>query len=296
MTLRSPTKRTVLVIAASVALMLTVLVFALQQRHDSLVELLSSAQSGDTIELAPGTYQGPVVIDRPVHLVGGPGVLLTSTRDEPVLLITKTSGVTIESITIDGGRNGIEVRDSVQVQLNDITIRNADWHGILIDDSEVDINGCDLSGFANPMAQGIEYRNADGRGHSTVRGCHIHGPVFEGLVAHVSNVTFANNTVTGATERGISVTEMSTGWIDQNTVTDSAGAAYFCGDMSVCNLTGNDAMGIVGNADGRRSGAGHAVVVHYHSHAFIDGLTTDDLLGDPVLVMFDSHLSDEPLE
>lgn len=261
---------------------------------DSLLDVISSVPAGSVVHLGAGSYVGPLVIDRSIELVGEPGVVVTGPPDTPVILI-ESNDVTVRDLVVDGGHSGIHVVDSLNVVLDGIEVRGAQWHGILVDDSSVVVTDCLISGLEAALAQGFEIRNADGRPESLVQGCRIEGPVYEGLVAHVSHVRFVDNVVIGSQERGLYITEMSDGRMEGNTVANSQGAAYFCGDMSHCSVVDNVADGIGGSEQVYTSGGGHGLVVHYHSRAFVEDLTVIDLAGEPVMVMVESELAPESL-
>ena len=245
-----------------------------------------------TINLAPGRYEGPIVISKPVSLVGAPGVVIVGPDDQPVVTVIDTTGVTIRDLRIEGGSDGILVRRSEGVSIREVTVEQSLWHGIVAQDSEVHIASCEVLGLRAPMPQGVEIINSDARPPSSVTDCRVHGPVFEGIVSHVSHVTFEGNTVTGATARGVVITEMSDGLMQGNVVSESAGNAYFCGDMSFCAVVDNRAIDISQGAD-HRSAQGHGLVVHFHSHAYVSGLDVDGLDGDIALLMLESGFLDE---
>ncbi len=261
---------------------------------ESLMDVISSAPAGSVVRIPAGVHVGPIVIDQPIQLLGEPGAVIEAPPGSPVILI-ESDDVTIRDVTLLGGRSGIRVVDAENVVLDGVEVRGAQWHGILADDSHVVVTDCRISGLLAELSQGFEIRNSDGRTASRVEGCHIEGPVFEGLVAHVSHVTFVDNVVTGSLERGLVITEMSDGRMQGNTVEDAYGAAYFCGDMSRCSVVDNAVDGMREAEVGHASGGGHGLVVHYHSLAFVDGLTVNDVTGEPVMLMFDSELAAESL-
>jgi len=261
---------------------------------DSLSDVISSVPAGSVVHLEAGTHVGPFVIDRPIELVGEAGAIVSGPPDTPAVVI-KSDEVTVRDLVVSGGYSGIHVVDSEGVVLDRVEVRGAQWHGILVDDSSVVVTDCHIWGLEAGLSQGFEIRNADGRPGSLVQGCRIEGPLYEGLVAHVSHVSFIDNVVTGSRERGLSVTEMSDGRMEGNTVTNSQGTAYFCGDMSHCSVVDNMADGIAGSRRGNKSGGGHGVVVHTMSVAFVDGLTWNDLAGDPLVVMLESEIVGESL-
>lgn len=250
---------------------------------------LSSAEPGAVLELAPGRHQGPITIDKPLTLIGADGAILEAPDDGPVVTIEDATGVTLRDLYVAGGQTGILVRRAEDVRLEGVTVEQSLWHGILVQDSEIHVTQCHISGLRAETPQGIEIINSDGRPASTVKDCTVEGPVFEGIVAHVSHVTFEDNLVIGATERGIVITEMSDGSMERNQVIDSRGSAYFCGDMSNCSVVDNRAEGISAGR-GHASARGHGVVVHYHSHAFVVGLDGLDVSGEQLVLMLGSRL------
>ena len=84
--------------------------------------------------------------------------------------------------------------------------------------------------------------------------------------------------------------------MEGNTVRDAVGSAYFCGDMSQCSVVDNQANGVADAQDGWKSSAGHGLVVHFHSQAFVQGSEFTDVAGEEVLLMIDSGLLAEPIE
>jgi nitrous oxidase accessory protein NosD len=253
---------------------------------------IASAEPGAVLELGAQSYSGPILIDKAITLVGRQGTVIDSSDGAPAIMIDGANGVSLKSLLIRGGDSGILVRHSEDVTIEDVSVEQALWHGILAQDSQLTVSGCRVSGLRAPMPQGIEIINSDSRPPSFVTGCRIEGPVFEGLAAHVSHVTFADNVVVGATQRGVVITEMSDGLMEGNTVSESGGTAYFCGDMSNCSIVDNTADGI-GVGDDRLSAMGHGVVVHYYANAFVTGLEFDGLSGQDVLPMLGGKLVDE---
>ena len=260
---------------------------------DDLAAAIAAAEPGAVLELARERYSGPIVIDKSLTLIGVEGAVIEAPDDVPGITVLDTSEVTLRGLRIEGGSSGILVRRSLAVVIDEVTVEAALWHGILAQDSEVAISQCLITGLRAPTPQGIEIINSDRRPPSLVRGCRIEGPVFEGVVAHVSHVTFEDNEVVGSTERGIIITEMSDGRMEGNRVVDAQGSAYFCGDMSNCSIVNNVVDGIAPGQE-HRSAQGHGVVVHYHSSAYVDGLDASGVQGELVLLMLGSALLDKP--
>ncbi len=259
-----------------------------------LAAAVAAAPAGSVLRAMPGHHAGPVVIDRPVTIVFEPGATVVAANEGIGIEIVETDGVTLDGATVTGGKHGIVVRHSTAVRFHDATAIDAGYHGIFVQNSEVTVAGCRIAGLTSPMAQGLEITNSDGRPASTVRGCRVTGPAHEGIVAHVSKVTFADNVVTGTTERGVSITEMSQGRALRNVVRDSSGTAYWCGDMSMCTFLDNRATGVEASTPGFRSSEGHGLVVQFHSHAVIGGFEATDFTGRAVLEMTGSVTTPAP--
>ena len=257
---------------------------------------IAVARPGTTLMLAGNEFQGPIVIDKPLRLIGSQGTVIVGSPDSPAVTIKHTEDVTLSNLSIRGGDSGVFIRSSVGVVLEGIRITESQWHGVFAHDAEVEITDCEISGLRAAKPQGIEIINSDSRPASVVSGCRIEGPVFEGIVAHVSKVTFEDNIVIGAAPRGIVITEMSVGTMIGNRVIDGSGSALFCGDMSRCSIIDNDIQRISAVPGGYRSAMGHGLVVHFHSTAYVEGLQVSDIDGDTLLVMLGSQLSRDPID
>lgn len=68
-------------------------------RPENLQALINDSLPGATITLEPGTYQGPVVIDRPLTLTGKPGAIIDGGGHGNIILI-KASDVTVERLEL----------------------------------------------------------------------------------------------------------------------------------------------------------------------------------------------------
>jgi nitrous oxidase accessory protein len=87
----------------------------------SLQGAVDAAAPGSILEVAPGTYDGDLFIDRPLHLVGKGRPLLRGSGSGSVVLI-RADGVTMEGFEIDGRGGGDLGRDSAGIH---IAARNA---------------------------------------------------------------------------------------------------------------------------------------------------------------------------
>ena len=261
---------------------------------DDLQAMLDAAPEGSVLLLQPGRHVGGVRIDRSVTLKGLPGTSIVAANDVPAVVSVAADGTVIEDVRLHGGSSGVIVRESEGVILRDITVTDADLHGIEVVDAAADISDVAVSRLVHPMAQGIEVRNSDGRPDTVVAGSTVDGGQ-EGLVSHVSEVVFRDNRITSTTMRAIAVTEMSDGLVEDNTVQDVTGAGLYCGDMSRCDFSGN-AVTEVEPGSGGLSTDGWGLVVTFHAVAS----TSDDRLSGEAgstLTSIGGHLNDDsPLD
>ena len=160
-------------------------------------------------------------------------------------------------------------------------------HGVEVSDGSVTVTGCVIE-LEGEYAQGIEVRNSTGRRRSIIQGCRVSGGR-EGLLTHVARAEFVGNEVSGASLRGIAVTEMSEGLVANNDVHDVAGAALYCGDMSHCEFRDNDVREVGAAPEAGRSAGGYGAVAWYFSRIRLIGNTFGGLEApDPVRVTLGS--------
>ncbi|MGE5816065.1 MAG: nitrous oxide reductase family maturation protein NosD [Acidobacteriota bacterium] len=94
-------------------------------RVSPLQARIDAATPGSTVEVAPGTYDGDLFIDRPVHLVGKGRPLLRGSGVGSVVLV-RADGVTVEGLDIDGRGGGDLGRDAsgVHVAAHNAVVRD----------------------------------------------------------------------------------------------------------------------------------------------------------------------------
>lgn len=120
-----------------------------------------------------------------------------------------------------------------------------------------------------PYGQGIDISYAADVEMSEVQGCTVRGGQ-EGIVTHSAHAMLRENRVSGTALRGISMTEMSMGQIQDNEVADAVGVGILCGDHSECEIRGNRVADIrpdPASADPSRHGVG--ILAHYGAHAVV---------------------------
>lgn len=230
----------------------------------------------ERIRVLPGTSVTELAARHP-----GAELVLTPGRHAPFELWAPATVRAEPGAEVVGGDTGVLVRETDGVVLDGLVVRGAELHGIEVVDASAAITGCVIGGLRSPYAQGIEVRNTNTRPRSTIEGCTVTGGQ-EGIVSHVSRVEVRGNTVSGTTMRAIAVTEMSEGLVEGNVVRDVAGVGLFCGDMSHCELRGNDVAGVADGGNGSLSHSGHAISAAYYSTIRARGNDLSATAAEPV--------------
>jgi len=246
----------------------------------ALGRAIEAAPDGAVLRLLTGAHE-PFTLDRPLSVEGEPGSVVRG----PIHVLA--DGARLDGVSIEGGETGVLVHGAVGVVLEGVSVAGTELHAIEVENGSADIVGCSISGMTHPKAQGIEIRNSNGHRRTIVDGCRIEGGM-EGIVSHVSRVEYRDNTVRGTTLRGIAVTEMSEGLVEGNRVADAAGAAYFCGDESHCEIRGNEAAAIRAGTPGVRSQEGWGVVALYHAMMRAQENRFTDVAAGPIAYLVES--------
>lgn len=221
-----------------------------------------------TVRLASGITPGPLVLDHAQTLVGESGTVVTGG-----ILIT-ADDVTVRNLTVRGGEYGIEIRDAESVELDDVTVERSGLDGINARRSQVEIHDCNVRALPDQLTQGIDISFASRLAPSLVEDCTVVGGN-EGIVSHMANVMIRDNHVRSTKLRGIAVTEMSMGSVQDNLVEDALGIGIFCGDYSHCEIEDNHVTGTRPDPSGNPTRAGFGVVAHYGAIATVGGNTLE---------------------
>lgn len=220
-------------------------------------------QRPETVHLAARVYQGPIVLDHAMRLVGKPGTIVRGG------IKVTASDVIVRNLAVEGGVNGIEVDGAKAVLLQKVSVSGAQIDGIHVRRASVVIRGCRIDSGENPWAQAIDISFSYDYAPSAVKGCTITGGR-EGIVSHSSQVMVRGNVVRGTSLRGIDVTEMSMGEVSGNKVHDALGVGIFCGDRSMCHIEGNLVTGTRPDAASQDlSRMGYAVQIDFESEATV---------------------------
>ena len=189
-----------------------------------------------TIYLSTGVHQGPLVLDHSQILVGEPGAVVRGG------IVITSSDVTVRDLNVEGGEYGIEVDGGLRgvqgVVLEDVHIRHAMLDGIHARRASVTVRECSVSSVRSPHGQGIDISFGADLPPSEVKECVVTGGQ-EGIFIDSTLASVEDNTVRGASLRGITITEMSMSTVKENRVEDSIGIGILCSDYSHCEIEEN---------------------------------------------------------
>ena len=188
------------------------------------------------VHLASGVHRGPLVIDRSERLVGEPGAVVVGG------IVIRHSDVRVSHVTVVGGESGIVVDEVDHVVLDHVRVLRSTLDGIHVRRAAVTIRNCFVDMRGIPFGQGIDISYGTDKGETVVKGCHVIGGQ-EGIVTHSAMAMLTHNRVERTSLRGISMTEMSMGGVERNTVRDAKGVGILCGDHSMCEIHRNDVAG-----------------------------------------------------
>jgi Right handed beta helix region len=215
------------------------------------------------VRLAAGVHQGPLVLDRSQRLLGEPGAVVRGG------IVVTADDVTVRDVTVIGGEHGIEVDGAERVLLERVSVLGAVLDGINVRRSTVTVRDCVVGEFQGTHAQGIDVSFGFDLAPSTIEGCTVAGGM-EGIVTHFAHVLVRDNRVSRTSLRGITLTEMSMGDVEENEIDDALGVGIFCGDYSMCRIERNSISGTRPDLEsGNRTRMGFGIVSHYGADATI---------------------------
>src|SRR5690625_529921 len=131
---------------------------------NTLQRLIDDSNSGDTLELKAKVYEGNVVIDKPMTIIGQEGTVIQGDQTANVIEI-ESDDVTLEHMEIKGSgmsRDSKEEHSAVRVMgnntvLNNLTIKES-FHGVLL-------NRIDNTTMSNLTIIGSELTNLSEQGN-----------------------------------------------------------------------------------------------------------------------------------
>jgi nitrous oxidase accessory protein NosD len=218
-----------------------------------------------TVRLAAGIHQGPLVLDYAQTLTGEPGAIVRGG------IVITADDVTVRNVTVRGGEYGIEVDGAESVELEDVVVEGAELDGINVRRGQVEIRDCTIRSLSEAFTQGIDISFGFDLRPSLVERCTVTGGL-EGIVTHFARVMVRDNRVSGTELRAITMTEMSTGSIEDNEVDGALGVGIFCGDYSQCQIDDNAVSDVRPDlASGDQTRQGVAIQAHFGAEAELDG-------------------------
>jgi hypothetical protein len=228
-----------------------------------------------TVRLAAGVHQGPLVLDHAQTVVGADGAVVRGG------IVITADDVTVRNVVGRGGEHGIEVDGAESVELDRVAVEGAELDGINVRRGQVEIRDCTIRSRPRSYVQGIDISFGFDLRPSLVEGCTVTGG-YEGIVTHFVKVAIRDNLVRRTELRAITMTEMSTGRIEDNDVRSALGVGIFCGDYSHCEIEDNDVRDVRPDPESDDpSRQGVAIESHFGAHAEVSG---NDVLGTPVHV------------
>jgi nitrous oxidase accessory protein NosD len=222
----------------------------------------AAATQPPTYVLESGLHEGPLVLDSPQTLRGSPGTVVRGG------IVITSDGVTVRDLDVVGGNYGIEVHDSTNVRLENVSVSESRMDGIHARRSSLKIKGCSIR-LRGEYTQAIDISFAFDLPPSRVERCTVVGGQ-EGIVSHMSHVDFRRNHVRKTTLRAITVSEMSMGMVRWNVVEDALGVGIYCGDYSHCDIRHNTVRDTRANLKSSdRYTHGHAILSHFYAQATV---------------------------
>ncbi|MGI8606510.1 MAG: right-handed parallel beta-helix repeat-containing protein [Gaiellaceae bacterium] len=214
-----------------------------------------------TVRLDAGVHQGPLVLDHSQTLVGEPGAIVRGG------IVVTADEVTVRGLTIVGGENGIQVDGAEDVVIEDVAISGFSLDGIQVRRGQAHISDCLVESLGGEYMQGIDISFGFDLAPSVVEDCTVVGGQ-EGIVTHFAHALVRRNRVVETMMRGIMITEMSMGAVQDNAVAGGVGVGIFCGDYSECEISGNAVSGTRPDYDsGDRMRMGIGIVSHFGAKA-----------------------------
>lgn len=223
---------------------------------ESLQAAIDAAPAGALLKIGSGTFNGPLVIAKPLSVVGvaDGSTIVIANGAETTIAIRGTHDVTIGQIVILGGTYAVVVEESRAVRIVGSWVREATFVGIRVSRSSALIQGNEVRAGTGPYGMGIEIANTMSQAHSTIRGNVVSGSTREGIVLHNAEAMIERNVVRDNGFRGIAINEMSMATIMGNTIRNNGDAGIAVVDHSMAEIDGNDIFGVTPGADGTAIG------------------------------------------
>jgi len=126
--------------------------------YTTIQSAIAAAGSGARVQIAPGTYSGPLSIDKSLTLRGAGADQTSVSGGSPVVTIAAVSAVkvTIEGITITGGDSGIETTGGTVKLRNSLITQNGPYGGIYVGGGTVTLHNSPVTDNSGSEGGGID--------------------------------------------------------------------------------------------------------------------------------------------
>ncbi|OUM88504.1 MAG: hypothetical protein BAA01_05215 [Bacillus thermozeamaize] len=138
-----------IVLVGSISLMVQGEVLA--STPNPLQQVIQQAKEGERIEVQEGIYEGDLVIDKPISLIGNGNVVIKGSGKDTVITVTAPN-VTLKNLTVTGSGTSLEQDQAAVKVLSDgnrlIRLKISEsLHGIYLEESSNNlIQGCTIEG------------------------------------------------------------------------------------------------------------------------------------------------------
>jgi len=224
--------------------------------NDNIQDAIDAASDGDTIKVEPGIY-GPIVIDKPLKLIGDPSI----DAHGGMGISIEANNTLVENMTIYNGSIGICVHNDSfaihNVTINNCTIYNCTYssgYGIefdrvidsfiydsYINDTDYGIYLHNVSDYNNITNNHVYNNSYDGiylfsSSNNTITNCYIYNNSYDGIyLDHSSNNTITSNYIYNNSRDGIFLYSSS----NNNTIHNNSFSNNARWDLSVINSFDN---------------------------------------------------------
>jgi nitrous oxidase accessory protein len=127
-----------------------------------LQSLISAARTGDTVKVSSGTYEGPVIIDRPLALIAEGDVIIDGCRKGSVITV-KSDNVLVQGFKIR--RSGFEIHEDaagISISGDNVIVRNNRIEDVYFGIHAIDCGKISL--IENDIEPGLTYTSRPGHG------------------------------------------------------------------------------------------------------------------------------------
>ncbi len=207
----------------------------------SLADAILLAPPGAILRLAPGTYDGPVILDRPITieaLDGAAGVVVHSNGHGPVIDV-RAPDVVVRGLAVSGGTIGIAVNDAVGVRIEGNDLHGNRDIGIAIADSAVVVRGNRLAGIGGPEDAAIRISGRDGGFGTLIEGNLIAASAGTGVLVEDAFAIVRGNDIRDNGHAGVQAQLGSSLIASDNDIQGNVGNGIAVLDQSTATLTGN---------------------------------------------------------